>query len=481
MPLLSEKNKLKGINKKHGMEMHMKRRISVVLIILLIIAAAGCVNRPAPPEERPSPRRQTGQPREDRLTKTDKEAVEENINGYSIEDDLRITGTAQKDGKGKISALDRQQSLQMVKKVGSKEMNAVLHEYSSILPDGINDAVQYNLYSLPFDYFLVTADDGAKVRENPVPDSAAVASAGNLDKVSLLQRVESDDYRGSNIWYRVGFWDGSKISEGYLHSTEGTPRNFRFDRMRDAVNALKQQIARGPLNYVSNYKNQNGAPPQKGDAAVDEYGYRVYHSAPAYFQADTGGDFRYIPDGMLVRILDETDDLYHVDVPVFDGNFYVPKKYVDPDATLSRLNHVVVVDRTHQNQAAFEVAGDSLSLVSYTLATTGFPGEFSFETTLGSYKAIEKKDRFEYLKSNSPDIAGYAPFALRFTGGAYIHGVPVAYEEQDGEKVDPGHTEYLHTIGTFPRSNMCVRNYTSHAEFLYNWMDYQNGAVIVIE
>ena len=232
MPLLSEKNKLKGINKKHGMEMHMKRRISVVLIILLIIAAAGCVNRPAPPEERPSPRRQTGQPREDRLTKTDKEAVEENINGYSIEDDLRITGTAQKDGKGKISALDRQQSLQMVKKVGSKEMNAVLHEYSSILPDGINDAVQYNLYSLPFDYFLVTADDGAKVRENPVPDSAAVASAGNLDKVSLLQRVESDDYRGSNIWYRVGFWDGSKISEGYLHSTEGTPRNFRFDRMR---------------------------------------------------------------------------------------------------------------------------------------------------------------------------------------------------------------------------------------------------------
>ena len=214
---------------------------------------------------------------------------------------------------------------------------------------------------------------------------------------------------------------------------------------------------------------------------MDEYGYRVYHSAPAYFQADTGGDFRYIPDGMLVRILDETDDLYHVDVPVFDGNFYVPKKYVDPDATLSRLNHVVVVDRTHQNQAAFEVAGDSLSLVSYTLATTGFPGEFSFETTLGSYKAIEKKDRFEYLKSNSPDIAGYAPFALRFTGGAYIHGVPVAYEEQDGEKVDPGHTEYLHTIGTFPRSNMCVRNYTSHAEFLYNWMDYQNGAVIVIE
>src|SRR5690606_7051899 len=103
------------------------------------------------------------------------------------------------DGKGEISALDRQRSLQMVKKVGSKKMNDVLHEYSSALPEGINDAVQYNLYSLPFDYFLVTADNGAKVRENPVADSAAVASAGNLDKVSLLQRVESDEYQGSDI------------------------------------------------------------------------------------------------------------------------------------------------------------------------------------------------------------------------------------------------------------------------------------------
>ena len=458
------------------------------LIITAIIAAAlaavsGCVNRQAaPPEERPVPRRQTGVPREDRLAKSDREAVEENINGYSIEDDLRITRTSQQeDGEDRISALDRQQSLQMVKKVGSKKMNAVLHEYSTALPEGINDAVQYTRYPLSFDYFLVAAENGAKVREDPVADSAAVASVGNLDKVSLLQKVESDEFQGSNIWYRIGFWDGSKINEGYLHSNEGTPRTFRFDSMRGAVNGLKQQIAQGPLHFVSNYKNQNGAPPSKGDAAVDQHGYRVYHSAPAYLQADADGDFRYIPDGMLVRILGEAGDFYHVNVPTFGGDYYVPQKYIDPDVALSRLNHVVVVDRTHQNQAAFEVLEDGLNLVSYTLSTTGFPGEFSFETTLGSYKAIEKKDRFEYLKSDSPDVAGYAPFALRFTGGAYIHGVPVAYEQQDGERVDPGTTEYLHTIGTFPRSNMCVRNYTSHAEFLFNWMDSRNGAVIVME
>jgi len=460
----------------------MYRKINLILMVIIIVAvSSGVYRRTVPPGETPAPRQQTDLPREDRLAKSDREAVEENINGFSIEDDLKLTQTTRREEKNRISCLSQQQKTQVLKNIGSKKMNTVLHEYNTTLPQGINDAVQYTQYNFSFDYFLVTAENGADIRENPAPDATVVARVENLDKVSLLQRVEGEEMEGSTLWYRVAFGNGNKTNEGYLHSTAGTPRNFRFDRMQDAVNQLRQQVAQGGLHFISNYKNQNGAPPQKGDAAVDEYGYRFYHSAPAYEQADTDSDFRYIPDGMLVRILDETDELYHVNVPTFGGDYYIPKKYIDPDVTLSQLNHVVVVDRNQQNQASFELGENGLNLVSYTLSTTGFPGDFSFETTLGSYKAIEKKDRFEYLKNDTQEIAGYAPFAVRFTGGAYIHGVPVAYEKQDGERVDPGPIEYLHTIGTFPRSNMCVRNYTSHAEFLYNWMDSQNGAVIVIE
>jgi len=155
--------------------------------------------------------------------------------------------------------------------------------------------------------------------------------------------------------------------------------------------------------------------------------------------------------------------------------------YINKDEKLNRLTNVVVIDRKQQNQAAFEVVDNGLSLISYTLSTTGLPGQHSYETTLGSYKAIEKKDRFLYAQKGTDEIAGYAPFAIRFTGGAYIHGVPVEFLEQNGERIDPGNVEYLHTIGTFPRSSMCVRNYTSHAKFLYEWMDLENGAVIVIE
>lgn len=461
----------------------MNRKIAITLMIAVIAIASGygylrsVVPSPQKQQSRPSP----NLVREDKLAKSDKEAVEENINGYSIEDDLKITRTTPGAEKNRISSLSQKQHEQMMENIGSKKMNTVLQEYHTTLPEAINNKVQYFEYNISYDYFLITAENGTEIRESPTPDAAIVARAENLDKLSLLQRVESSEVAGSAIWYRVaGIKDNQKF-EGYLHSSTGTPRLFRFDRMLTAVNGLRQQVAQGALHSISNYKNQNGVPPQKGERAVDEHGYRSYHSAPAYEQANTGSNFRYIPDGMLVRIIDETDAFYHVNVPTFGGNYYIPKQYINRNMTLSRLNHVVVVDRQQQNQAAFALRENGLDLISYTLCTTGIPGNFSFETTLGNFKAIEKKERFEYLQKGTENVAGYAPFAIRFTGGAYIHGVPVAYQVKNGERIDPGPIEYLHTIGTFPRSNMCVRNFTSHAKFLYNWMDSQNGAVIVIE
>ncbi|HHT62414.1 MAG TPA: L,D-transpeptidase family protein [Clostridia bacterium] len=459
----------------------MYKKITVMLTALALIAASSYIySRMVPsPQRQPLPQSENRQG-EDPLAKTEREGIEENINGTDLEEDFRLTRDLGGEEK-RILSLSQEQQKEMLNKVGSKKMNTVLEEYHRILPAGINNRLQYTGYDITYDYFLVTAENGTEIREKPTADSPVVGRVNNLDKVSLLQRVESDMLEGSNIWYRVACNLNNQTIEGYLHSGTGIPRAFRFDKMLAAVNELRQQLAQGELHFIRNYKNQNGTPPQKGNTQVDEHGYRFYHSAPAYEQASTASNFRYIPDGMLVRVLEDANEFFHVNVPSFGGDFFVPKQYVDQTATLSRLNHVVVVDRNQQNQAAFEVTENGLNLISYTLCTTGLPGDYSFETTLGSYKVLEKKERFEYLQKGSEKIAGYAPFAVRFTGGAYIHGVPVNYEEKNGERVDPGTIEYLHTIGTFPRSNMCVRNFTSHAQFLYNWMDSQNGAVIVID
>ncbi len=460
----------------------MLKRIAVGFIMLCLIAATGCsYRREVPPDNNTNQNQQGKIPEEDKLAKTDKEAVEENINGLTFEDDLKITDSAEDEVEDRTVLLSQEERNQLLNQIGPKKINTILEEFDSSLPDTIVSSLQYTEYQMAFDYFLVTAEAGAKVMESPSPDAVVIAEVANLDKASLLQRAEGKEADGSDIWYRVAFKNGEGLKEGYINSTAGAPRGFHFDKMQEAIGQLRQQLAEGPMHFISNYKNQNGTPPQIGEESVDAYGYRFYHSAPAYTTASTEAEFRYIPDGILVRLLEEAGDFYHVNVPTFGGNYYVPKQYIDPDVTLSELSNVVVVDRGQQNQAAFEVDGEGLNLISYTLSTTGYKGEYSFETTLGSYKAIEKRERFEYIKNGTQEIAGYAPYAIRFTGGAYIHGVPVAYKEENGEKIDPGVIEYLHTIGTFPRSNMCVRNYTSHAEFLYNWMDTQRGAVIVIE
>ncbi|MDR5658435.1 L,D-transpeptidase family protein [Serpentinicella sp. ANB-PHB4] len=457
------------------------RRRKMIIFAIVMVVMTGCAALERPTEEEqtdPGPNQEvTDRSKEDKLAKTDEEAVEENINGFDIEDDVEIT----EEEASRITNISQQQKEALLENIGSKEMNTVLEQYESILPEGVNDAIEYLKYNLTFDYFLITAEEGVIVRENPVPDGEVVEEIESLHKVALLQRVEGDAIEDSNIWYRVAFESEGELKEGYVHSNTGTPRIFRFDSKQQAVGELLNELEQGELHFISNYKFENGVPPQNGDEALDEHGYRFYHSAPAYAEADLESDYRYIPDGMLVRVLEEVYEFYRVFSPTFGGEFYVPRQYIDLDNTLSQLNHVVVIDRNQQNQAAFEVTENGLNLISYTLSTTGIPGDFSFETTLGSYKAIQKRDRFQYLQSGTQDIAGYAPFAIRFTGGAYIHGVPVAYEEENGEKIDPGLIEYLHTIGTFPRSNMCVRNFTSHAEFLYNWMNIEDGAVIVIE
>lgn len=91
--------------------------------------------------------------------------------------------------------------------------------------------------------------------------------------------------------------------------------------------------------------------------------------------------------------------------------------------------------------------------------------------------------------AKSPDpqteISGFAPYALRFSGGGYIHGVPIDFKlGQNQYNTSPtdskNYEEYLITIGTTPRSHKCVRNFTSHAKFLYDWAEIGSTAVIAI-
>ena len=142
----------------------------------------------------------------------------------------------------------------------------------------------------------------------------------------------------------------------------------------------------------------------------------------------------------------------------------------------TNFHHVVFVDRGDQNITTLErVAKTEWKVRSINPATTGrhLP-PYAQETPLGMYLIQERKQKMIFLKDGSSAVGGYAPYASRFTNGAYIHGVPVNVP-------DTKMIEYSWSLGTTPRSHMCVRNATSHAKFVYDWAPVQESLVVVIE
>jgi hypothetical protein len=99
---------------------------------------------------------------------------------------------------------------------------------------------------------------------------------------------------------------------------------------------------------------------------------------------------------------------------------------------------------------------------------------YAQETPLGMFVLQEKKVKMIFLKDGSVETGGFAPYASRFTNGAYIHGIPVNLPQTKQIESSP-------SLGTVPRSHMCVRSATSHAQFIFDWAGVEETLIFIIE
>ena len=357
----------------------------------------------------------------------------------------------------------------------------LIQVFNTQIPENITVELKYDKYLISYDYLLMLKN--ANIRQLPTVEADIIGNIGAMERMPLVAQVKGDYLKewGNDSWYQVEWEEKGEIKTGFIFSSLAEVRQFQFDKMVESIKVLEQSASSGPLAHISNYKNVNGIPPKINGHTWDSYGYRRSQSAAGYLEPNKSSKFRYIPDGMLVQVLEKKDGFTKVKVVGFEGEYWVLDKYINSKKSLNKLNKVIIVDRKNQNQGVFELIDGQWTLISYGLSTTGVNGPYSLETPLGYYMAIEKRDKFLYFEDGTTNIAGYAPYAIRFSGGGYIHGVPVNYKIKDGKRIDPGMIEYLHSIGTTPRSHMCVRNYTSHAKFLHSWADIGETAFIVIE
>ena len=65
-------------------------------------------------------------------------------------------------------------------------------------------------------------------------------------------------------------------------------------------------------------------------------------------------------------------------------------------------------------------------------------------------------------------IAGEAPYAIRFSGGAYLHGIPGPIGASSESK-----WYTASKIGTYKESHKCVRHYDDQIKFLFEWLSVE--------
>ena len=259
-------------------------------------------------------------------------------------------------------------------------------------------------------------------------------------------------------------------------------RSFQWDKIAGMIDSLLNfENQAKEFGALSNYKNRNGRAPLSDSsrkdayrAIEDKYGVKRDQSVPFYKTGNWEVPERYGRDGALVSVIRDSAGFLLVTPSSFGGEWWVPEKYVDRLGGAD-FRKLIFIDRTNQNLATLE-QGDSTWLVrSMNPRTTGLHRPpYKRETPPGVYVIRRKLEAMPFLRDGSIEPGGFAPWASRFSGGAYLHGVPVNYP-------DSVVLEYSGTLGTTPRSHMCVRNATSHAKFIYDWAPISEALVIVFD
>jgi len=315
-----------------------------------------------------------------------------------------------------------------------------------------------------------------------------LASGAENDSIENIKEEKEPELKeilpGDLVIEKALTYDKYTLEDKYPY--KDTVRVFQWDKIRTEL-AKVENAQQRPTSWivVRNRKNVNGEAPLVKKFSRNAYknisdslGTERYQSVPLYLLSDTITPEIYATDGTLFRFIGYKNDssLVHVAHVYNTGEWLIPKKYVKSIDTLT-FKHIAVVDRTNQNIATLEKDSTSAKWLvrSQNPATTGAHNPpYQKETPIGIFVVQEKKQKMFFLVDGTSKIAGYTPWASRFTNGGYIHGVPVNYPRQSI-------IEWSATLGTIPRSHMCVRNASSHAKYVYDWAKVNESLVIVIE
>lgn len=261
-------------------------------------------------------------------------------------------------------------------------------------------------------------------------------------------------------------------------------RGFFWDKMvtkMDNVNKFIEETldAGQDINIITEYAPLS----HDKESKKDKFGNKNNQSVVAYTNPDKKGEIINVPDQTLFRILGEEKGMLKIETPFYGGPYYISKdkdNYKKVENINGAINKFVAIDPSSQAEMLFERDPETnkYKVVTYSFVTTGKDGSGSYETPHGAFLIAFTRGYMPFTRKaregdtplpERPDltIAGVAKFAVRFSGGGYLHGIPV----NTHFKGETALTETAAKIGTFKESHKCVRHFDDQVGFIVDWIN----------
>lgn len=327
-------------------------------------------------------------------------------------------------------------------------------------------------------FFELGCSDGKKLNT----DTVETAPVDSIPAEAPAPK-ERTPLKGGDIQIEKAFeFDKYLLEDSYAY--KDTTRQIKWPIICDSLAVIENSMQRTERwGVIQNYKNMNGEAKliktwhrNEYKLVTDSLGVSRYQSIPLFLPIDSVTPRRYGRDGTPIHLLDSVGSFYKLVLIDSDEEWLVPRRYVKLLPDTVQFTHAVFIDVADQNITLLRRESEGhWKALSTNPATTGKHNPpYGHETPLGIFMIQQKKRKMFYYRDGTTNIVGYAPYASRFTNGAYIHGVPT--QNPKAKEI-----EYSHSLGTTPRSHMCVRNASSHAKFVYENAPTDGTFVVVIE
>lgn len=335
-----------------------------------------------------------------------------------------------------------------------------LNLFSLEKPEYIEFTKGYSRYSIPFEHYLFTKKT-TYVRKSPDIKSKILKKVFANKNINALALIKHNGTK----WYKVSV--NGEI--GYVLEKTVLKREFKFEFAVNEALKINEFLnnVQGELKVVDAYSPLFLGASRKKDA----FGNSSNQSIKA--EVLDQNTYFNLQDRTILTIDYEQKKGYNVKVHGYP-DLYLSKKYKNNIKNFvlddNEVRKYIFIDKKNQNLFAFEKDNETgvYKILITALVTTGKSSKYGFETPYGNFLVAITKPVMMYSSDlNRDKIIGDAKYATRFTGGAYIHGIPSLYEPINTRQSRKKITE--NKLGTYPLSHKCVRVKDEVAKYLYDW------------